>query len=612
MQILSLQNLTKEFSGEILFNNISFAMNDKDRVALIGNNGTGKTTLLKMILGQEEITNGTIAISNKTKVGYLSQQVIEDLNHTLEEEISSIFAPLKILENELETLTMKMNENPSSLELIDLYSKKQEAFSLKGGYDYAYKSEMMLFKFGFTKEDLKRKISSFSGGEKTKIAFIKLLLIEPDLLILDEPTNHLDLATIEWLEMYLKSYSKALLFVSHDRYFIDALASKIIEIENHSLFSFKGNYEDFVEQKRIQYESELKAYHHQQKEIERMERFITYFRYKPRFVSRVHDREKKLEHMKIIKEPYKEKDTFKIHFQGSDLKDKELLEVSHLSFGYDEVLFQDLSFHLFTKNRLAIMGGNGTGKTTFLKLLLEELNPSKGEIIFKRQVHIGYIDQHQLDIHGEISLLDYMMNLFPHLGEKALRNHLGKFNFIGDDVFKALDVLSGGEKMRLMLAKIILHHYDLLLLDEPTNHLDMMTRQALINALKEYEGTIIFVSHDRYFVDELATHILYFIHHQGYFKEGTYQDFKEKESELLEIKEPKKEEKKVVNVVIKKESPRKLEERINQLEKEIKELHDLEFLEENYMDYIKMQELERLIKEKEQELHHLEELYLGE
>lgn len=611
MQILSLQNVGKEFSSEYLFENITFAMNDKDRVALIGNNGCGKSTLLKMILGKEEISKGIIALNSKTKIGYLSQEVIENLNHSLKEEILSIFNHFQEEEKELDRLVKLMNDNPHDLDLINLYSKKLEDFTSNGGYDYHYKSEMMLFKFGFNKDDLNRSISSFSGGERTKIAFVKLLLIEPDLLILDEPTNHLDLTTIEWLESYLKNYSKALLFVSHDRYFIDALANKILEIENHTSFSFKGNYEDYIEEKKIRYESQMRAYVSQQKEIERMQRFIEFYRFKPRFVNRVHDREKKLEHMKKIDAPYQEKKTLKIHFKGDSLKNKELLEVKSLSIGYDYPLIDDISFSLYTQNRLAIMGDNGSGKTTLLKVLLEQLKPLKGEIIFKRLVHIGYIDQHQFDLKGEISILDYMMNLFPFLGEKKLRNHLGKFNFNGDDVFKSLDVLSGGEKMRLILAKIILNDYDLLVLDEPTNHLDMITRQALINALNEYNGTIIFVSHDRFFVDEIASHILYLTHNKAYFEEGSYQDFKIKEEAIFDL-EMKKEEKDIVK--IKKEektfSPLKLEEKIISLEQEIKELKDQQFLEENYMDYQKMLSLDKMIKEKEAELKKLEDLYL--
>ena len=613
MQILSIQDLKKEFAGVTLFEHVSFAMNDNDRVALIGNNGSGKSTLLKMILGKEEITKGIIALAKGTRIGYLSQDVIENSNNTLYEEARHVFDDLIEKEEELNRLTKELENNPTSKELMDLYGRKQQHFASIGGYDYLYKIDMLLSKFGFTSDDYNRKITSFSGGERTKIAFAKLLLIEPELLVLDEPTNHLDLSTIEWLETYLKTYNGALLFVSHDRYFIDALCNKILEIENKTSFSFKGNYEDFIEEKKVLYESQLRAYENQQKEIERMKRFIEYFRYKPRFVSRVHDREKKLEHLKIIDKPMTQKQAMKIHFQGESLEGKEILNVEHLSLGFDNALVEDINFTVFGQNRIAIMGDNGSGKTTLLRIIMEDLLPLKGEIHFKRLVKIGYVDQHHFDVKGNETILENLLNEFPSLGEKALRNHLGKFNFCGDDYLKTLDMLSGGEKMRLILAKIILRNYDMLLLDEPTNHLDMVTRQALINALKEYKGTILFVSHDRFFVDELASHLLYFKNGKSYFNIGCYQDFKEIEQKL-NLEAPKKIEKSnnVVKTEVKKSSfsPLKLEEKIRNLEKEIKELKDAQFLEENYMDYKKMAKIEKQIEEKEKELLHYEELYL--
>lgn len=613
MQILSIQDLKKEFAGVTLFEHVSFAMNDNDRVALIGNNGSGKSTLLKMILGKEEITKGIIALAKGTRIGYLSQDVIENSNNTLYEEARHVFDDLIEKEEELNRLTKELENNPTSKELMDLYGRKQQHFASIGGYDYLYKIDMLLSKFGFTSDDYNRKITSFSGGERTKIAFAKLLLIEPELLVLDEPTNHLDLSTIEWLETYLKTYNGALLFVSHDRYFIDALCNKILEIENKTSFSFKGNYEDFIEEKKVLYESQLRAYENQQKEIERMKRFIEYFRYKPRFVSRVHDREKKLEHLKKIDKPITQKQAMKIHFQGESLEGKEILNVEHLSLGFDNALVEDINFTVFGQNRIAIMGDNGSGKTTLLRIIMEDLLPLKGEIHFKRLVKIGYVDQHHFDVKGNETILENLLNEFPTLGEKALRNHLGKFNFCGDDYLKTLDMLSGGEKMRLILAKIILRNYDMLLLDEPTNHLDMVTRQALINALKEYKGTILFVSHDRFFVDELASHLLYFKNGKSYFNIGCYQDFKEIEQKL-NLEAPKRIEKSnnVVKTEVKKSSfsPLKLEEKIRNLEKEIKDLKDAQFLEENYMDYKKMAKIEKQIEEKEKELLHYEELYL--
>ncbi len=611
MQLVAIQNLKKEFTGEVLFDNINFTINDKDRVALVGNNGCGKSTLLKMLINKEEVTGGVISLAKNTQIGYLSQDVIENKDNTLYEEAINIFAPLIEKEKELEELTLKLAENPNDGKLIELYGKKQQYFTSIGGYDYHYKIEMMISKFGFTKDDYNRKISTFSGGERTKIAFAKLLLIEPNLLILDEPTNHLDLSTMEWLETYLKTYNGALLFVSHDRYFIEKLANVIVEIENKTSFSFKGNYERFIEVKKEIYDSNLRQYNHQQQEIERMKKFIEYYRYKPRFVSRVHDREKKLERLNKIDKPYEAKTHLKLSFQGEAIKGKKIFDVEDLSVGFSTPLIEHINFSLFGQDKIAIMGDNGSGKTTLLRVIMEELKPLKGNIYFKRQVKIGYIDQHHLDIKGNETILENMMNDFPTLGEKNLINHLGKFGFVGDDYQKELDMLSGGEKMRFVLAKIILRNYDLLLLDEPTNHLDMLTRQALINALNDYQGTIIFVSHDRYFVDEIATHVLYIANSKMYFNEGGYQEFLESKKDIIEqdtINQPVVKEIKVKEKTS--NSSLKVEEKITSIENKLKELKANQFLEEYYMDYEKSKKLENDIAALEKELKELEEKYL--
>lgn len=611
MQLVSIQDVAKEFNGELLFEHINLTINDKDRFALIGNNGCGKTTLLKMLLQKEDITKGNIIVAKNTRIGYLSQDIIENKDNTLYEEAINVFQNLIEQENDLEMLSKQLSLEPTNQALINQYGRKQQLFSSLGGYEYRYKIEMMLSKFGFSTDDYSRKISTFSGGERTKIAFAKLLLIEPDLLVLDEPTNHLDLSTIEWLEIYLKSYNGSLFFVSHDRYFINALANNILEIEQKTATIYKGDYDNYVEQKKINYNQMLKQYNHQQQEIERMKRFIEYYRYKPRFVSRVHDREKKLERINKIEKPYEEKSHLKIKFQGESLKGKEILSVKNLSIGFGEPLVEDISFTLFGQNKIAIMGNNGCGKTTLLRVILEDIKPLKGEIVFKRQVKIGYIDQHHMSFNNQESILENMMNDFPTLGEKQLRNHLGKFNFIGDDYQKSVSMLSGGEKMRFMLSKIILRNYDLLLLDEPTNHLDMITRQALINALKEYQGTIVFVSHDRYFADELATHIVYLSNRKAYFNEGNYHDFLEKEKDILNSEEIKK-DKSVKSIKDKsnKFSTGKIEEKIIAIETKIKQLKEMQFLEENYMDYEKSLNIERQISELQEELKKLEEIYL--
>ncbi len=612
MQILNVQQLKKEFGDDILFEDVSFSLNDNDRLALIGPNGNGKSTLIKIILNEVDKTSGEVVLAKGTTIGYLSQDVITNLDNNLYDEVESVFSSLIEQEKKLKEMEDEISLNPNNVELIEEYGIKQNDFLEKGGYNYHYLINMMLSKFGFYKEDLTRTISSFSGGERTKIAFVKLLLIKPNLLILDEPTNHLDISTIEWLEQYLKGYEGALLFISHDRYFIDALANKIVELENKTSSFYKGNYTYYVEEKKLRYEQLLSKYNNQQKEIARLKRFIEFYKPKPRFVARAKDREKKLEHMKIIDKPVTENNFLKLSFQGNVYEGKEIISVKDLTIGYDKPLIKNLNFSLYGKDRIAIMGSNGCGKTTLLDALINHKHILNGEIKYVRNVNVGYIKQHQIDLNPDRTIFEEMQFNFPSLGEKTIYNYLGRFNFDYEDSSKKIAILSGGEKTRIVLAKIMLENYDVLVLDEPTNHLDMVTRQALILALQAYQGSIIFVSHDRYFVDELATHLIYVDHQTPYFIKGNFLDFKEQESKLLTISDELVEEKKIEKKVINKKPSLKLEEQIKKLEEEIKKVKEEQFLEENYMDYQKMQSLDKKLKELETNLAKLEEEYLQE
>ena len=612
MQILNVQQLKKEFGDDILFEDVSFSLNDNDRLALIGPNGNGKSTLIKIILNEVDKTSGEVVLAKGTTIGYLSQDVITNLDNNLYDEVESVFSSLIEQEKKLKEMEDEISLNPNNVELIEEYGIKQNDFLEKGGYNYHYLINMMLSKFGFYKEDLTRTISSFSGGERTKIAFVKLLLIKPNLLILDEPTNHLDISTIEWLEQYLKGYEGALLFISHDRYFIDALANKIVELENKTSSFYKGNYTYYVEEKKLRYEQLLSKYNNQQKEIARLKRFIEFYKPKPRFVARAKDREKKLEHMKIIDKPVTENNFLKLSFQGNVYEGKEIISVKELTIGYDKPLIKNLNFSLYGKDRIAIMGSNGCGKTTLLDALINHKHILNGEIKYVRNVNVGYIKQHQIDLNPDRTIFEEMQFNFPSLGEKTIYNYLGRFNFDYEDSSKKIAILSGGEKTRIVLAKIMLENYDVLVLDEPTNHLDMVTRQALILALQAYQGSIIFVSHDRYFVDELATHLIYVDHQTPYFIKGNFLDFKEQESKLLTISDELVEEKKIEKKVINKKPSLKLEEQIKKLEEEIKKVKEEQFLEENYMDYQKMQSLDKKLKELETNLAKLEEEYLQE
>lgn len=615
MQILDVQNLKKEFNGEVLFSNVSFSINEKDCLAIIGPNGNGKTTLLKMILGEEEIDGGNIAISSKTSIGYLRQEVIKDITHSLYQEVEDVFIDLIEEEKKLNSLEEKISFDPSNQKLIDEYSTRLNSFIERDGYNFRYKINMMLSKFGFHKEDLNRTLSTFSGGERTKVAFVKLLLEEPNLLILDEPTNHLDLETIEWLESYLKNYNGTLILVSHDRYFIEHLANKILEIDNHTSQYYKGNYSFYLKEKEMRYQTLLNSYNNQQKEIAKLKRFIEYFKPKPRFVSRAKDREKKLEHMEIIEKPYLSNLKLKLGFEGEINKGKEMIKVEDVSIGYNSPLISNITFTLRGQDKIAIMGSNGSGKTTFLEALLDNKHILSGSISFSKDCLIGSIKQHQNDLNDSLTVYQQIDYLYSSLSSQEIYDHLGKFNFDYDDDQKLIKNLSGGERMRLSLAILLLDNYNILVLDEPTNHLDMVTRQALTKALNEFKGCLIFVSHDRYFVDEIATHVLYFTKGKAYYLEGNYQYFKEKESVLFSLDNDFEEAPSVNKIEPAKKknnnSLKKLEEKITKIEKEIKLLEEESFKEENYTSYQKSKEIDDKIRELKSQLAILEDEYLS-
>lgn len=614
MQILSVSNLNKQFGEYTLFSGVSFSINDRDRLALIGENGTGKSTILKIILGLEEMSNtnlikGSVNFAKNIKIGYLTQEVIENIDNSLMDEALLVFKDLIRRENELNELMKEVSKNPTDHKLIEKYGKISDEFLRDGGYDYHYKIESILNRFGFKKDVWNRKISTFSGGERTKMAFAKLLLTNPDLLILDEPTNHLDVSTIDWLEGYLKNYNGAILFVSHDKYLINAIATSIVEIEHNKATLYKGNFDSYVVQKQMNYETQLKQYNLQQAEIAKMKRFIEYFKPKPRFVSRAKDREHKLEHMKVIDKPLESNRAIKFSFNGKNRFDKKILSFDKISIGYDDnKLVDPFSFLLFGGDKLAIIGDNGTGKTTFLKTILEKIQPICGEIKHLVPLKIGYLKQNDFDIKGSETVLDFLNSNFPNMGNRLARNHLGKFGFEGDDVFKTLDVLSGGEKMRLMLAKIVLENYDVLLLDEPTNHLDLPTKESLIKAMQDFEACIIFVSHDRYFIDLVSNKILYIHDGTATFFLGSYQEFKESfEKDLIDTQVNNKEKEKVVKEIVlskeKKKANKKLLEKISIIEERLKDIEELQQMEDIYMDFMQMNELDS-------EKKNLEEQYI--
>lgn len=528
MYLLSATGILKEFQGEPLTSPLTFNIDENEKIALIGSNGCGKSTLIKMLIGELEPDKGHVTLSKNCTIGYLSQSVISDLSHTLYEEAEEVFKPLMEEEKFLEDLCEKIAEDPSNPELLDTYSHREPLFREKDGYNFRYKIRLILNYFKFKEEDYNRPITSFSGGERMKIAFAKLLLLNPSLLILDEPTNHLDISTIEWLEEYLKSYKGAILFVSHDRYFINSLATRVLEIEKGKLESYSGNYDKYAAEKKVRYESQLKLYLKEEKQKQKLEWFIKFYMPKPRFVSRAHDREKKLARLEKtrVEKPTEVKNKVHIDFQGKLRVGKRVFETKELAVGYDKPLISDIEFSFFGGDKLAIMGDNGSGKTTFIKTLLGKIKPYSGKICFYDNFNIGYLPQDGLLIRSNKTVLDYFRDLFPILTLQEVYNTLGAFDFSREDDEKIVDNLSGGEKMRLVLSTLVEQKYDILVLDEPTNHLDMMTKEELIEAIGKYKGSIIIISHDRSFVDNLCNCLLYFENNKAYYYQGDYSHFK--------------------------------------------------------------------------------------
>jgi ATP-binding cassette, subfamily F, member 3 len=615
--ILSVQDLCKEFSGVTLFHPVSFIVREHDRVAILGPNGTGKSTLLKIILGQEEATSGQVILGKSCRVGYLSQDVIEDPNHTLYDEALSVFRNILADEKKLKELSEAISNDPENETLLQDYSAKQIAFEAEGGYDYQYRIETILNIFSFTKDDYTRVISSFSGGEKTRVSFAKLLLLNPDLLILDEPTNHLDIISIEWLEDYLASYSGAVLFVSHDIAFVRKLATQILDIDDHAITVYNTTYDNFARAKKEAYENALEQFRSQEEEKEKLQRFITFYMPKPRFASRAHDREKKLARLEesAISDPtQKHTRKLSIDLKGEIREGKHLIDFTDVSIGYDKPLVSHISFPLFGKDRLAVMGANGTGKTTFGKILLNELKPLSGDIRRYFHLNIGVLRQDIRSYEEEETLFNYFRNLYPRMSNQEIYSALGRYAFTYEEANeKKLSDLSGGELMRIEILHLSLEDYDLLLLDEPTNHLDMMSISELIDALNDYEGTLVIISHDRDFIDKVCNKLLYLYDGQGYYYEGSYEAFKEERLSAIiaAVKERLSQEaaseradRKASSPVVPthrtrltRDSPEKILDKIDKAEARKKELTESCSLPENYQDPKKMADIGSAITE---------------
>ena len=608
MNILSISKLQKEFNGEVLFQNISFDINGKDKIAIIGKNGTGKSTLLKMIVGEESIDSGEIHKNQKARIGYLSQSVIKNSSNTLYEEMLEVFNEVISIEERLSKVTKDLENSPHDEELINRYSKLEHSYNVLGGYDYPYQINMILSRFGFTKEEYERKIDTFSGGEKTRVAFSKILLQKPELLILDEPTNHLDIEIIDWLEDYLNKYDGALLIVTHDKYFISKVCRKIIEIENHTIETYYGTFDDYEEERLKRYEALIRRYNRQQKEIAHLQSFIDRFRFNSKKASLAKDRQKKINRIDKMDKPHLSKRKVKMSFEEKRATVEVVLQAKNLSIGYDKPLIENINFTMRGFDKLAIVGPNGTGKTTLLKAIEKKLKPLKGRVEFLREYKIGYFDQNQETLHYSKNIFEEIHDYYPMFTNKDVRSIAARFLFFDEDLEKPISILSGGEKVRLVLLLLMLEDPDLLILDEPTNHLDIETKDIIEDVLNEFSGPIIFVSHDRYFINKIATKLVHLSTDEAIEFEGTYDEFKDQEVKEKKSRiKPKRKSAKKMNypkeLSLLEKSVEKLTSKINKLKKDT-------FKEENYNDGIKMNDLNNQIDLLEQDLHKIEHDYI--
>ena len=531
--LYQISNGAVAFGDDVILHSIDFEIRNTEKIAIVGRNGCGKTTLLKLISGEVEMEkldsdeSAFIAKAGNPEIGYLKQIAFDDPDVTLEQEVRKCFVKMDERKAELARAAAEL-EHDYSDEKVARYTAMEEAFKDDGGYYYEKEYEVMIRKFGYSDDERKKPIRDFSGGQQTKIAFIKLLLSKPDILLLDEPTNHLDVTTIEWLEGYLKSYPKAVVVVSHDRMFLDNVVDVVYEIEYGTARRYPGNYTNFIARKKENYDKQMKDHIAQQKEIERLQRMVTRFKGKPTKTAMAQSKQKAIDRMVIIEAPDKyDNKTFHANFQPEKETGNDVLYTSELAIGYDHPL-SVVSLDLKRGEKLGILGGNGLGKSTFLKTIVGKIPALSGEYRFGTNVQIGYFDQQMAMYTSNKTVLDDFWDEYPNLTETEARNALGAFLFSGEDVFKNVNMLSGGEKVRLALCKILKTRPNVLVLDEPTNHMDIVGKETLESMLKDYKGTLIFVSHDRYFVKKVATQLLVFEDGTTNLYQFGYEQYQEK------------------------------------------------------------------------------------
>jgi ATPase components of ABC transporters with duplicated ATPase domains len=631
MIVLSCKDIQKSYGIDVILENVTFNINDGEKVGLIGPNGAGKSTLFKIITHQLEYDTGDLYIDKNKSIGYLAQHLSLNSTNTIYDELITVFEDLINLENKLAKLEELMNEpyDPDNEDyhnkIIKDYTTCSELYTNRGGYTYKAEIGRVLKGLGFTEEDYPKSIDILSGGQKTRVALCKLLLTKPDILLLDEPTNHLDLEAIEWLEEYLKSYKGSIVIISHDRYFLDAITSSTIELINGHVNSYNGNYTKFLDLKEKNYEVQLKAYTLQQSEIKRQEDIIERYRSfnREKSIKAAESRQKALNKIDRINAPDKEQKLGNVTFETQIKSGNDVLHAENLSKSFGEkVLFNNLNIDIKRGEKNALIGENGRGKTTLFKMIMNDLEPDSGISVLGKNVFIGYYDQEQSNLNFEKTIIDEVWDDFPELTTTEIRNALASFLFTGDDVFKKISLLSGGEKCRINLLKLILSKSNFLLLDEPTNHLDIMSREALENSILGYDGTVLVISHDRYFLNKVINKI-YELAENG-VKEylGNYSYYIEKKKNPLRFQEEEEiigktktqiqNEKKKKKDFEKAEKDKKsrvknIESEISNSEKLIVDLQNQLCLEEIYSDAKKSENINKQLLEAQNNLDNLYE-----
>jgi ATP-binding cassette subfamily F protein 3 len=610
--LLKITNGCIAFGENIVLSGIDFEINKGEKIALVGRNGCGKTTLLKLIVGEYELTkldNGeasSIVKSGNISIGYLSQVAFEDETITLEDEVKKAYKNVIDIKTRMESLLRELEKKPTG-EALTKYSELQERFKLLDGYSYKKEYETAIRQFGFTDEEKDKPLSDFSGGQRTKIAFIRLLLSKPDVLLLDEPTNHLDINAIEWLEKYLKTYKNAVVIVSHDREFLDKTVNIVYEIEWGKITKYIGNYTDFAKKKRIDWETQRKEFIEQQKKIAHLNKFVERFRYKASKASMAQSKLKQIERLDNVKMPETPNTkSFHTNFEPETKSAELVLSAKDLTIGYNKPL-STLSLNIMRGEKIGIIGGNGLGKSTFLKTITNRVPPLSGTFTIGDRVKIGYFDQQMAQFKSGKNVLEEFWDEFPKLTHTQARSALGAFLFTQDDVFKPVNALSGGEKVRLELCKIFQRRPNFLILDEPTNHMDIIGKETLEKILQDYTGTLLFVSHDRYFVKQVASSVLVFESGSVRLYPYGYEYYLEKsettEQKSNEVKEKKR--KKTYTTPAKEKARReaeikKLEKSLAECDEKIASLQAELSSDDVISDYVKLTELHKELQEQEE------------